>query len=118
MPTVLVVDDKPSQTQLLSIMLTQLGVECITAHSGTEGIQSAKNYQPDLVLMDWIMPSDTLNGADATRALLSDPDTRHIPIIACTAVADSNEAMQAGCTDFLRKPFDMNMLRQKIQRYI
>lgn len=118
MPTVLVVDDKPSQTDLICIMLRKLDIDCLVAHSGRDGLQSARNNLPDLILMDWIMPADTMTGMDAVKALISDPTTQHIPIIACSAVVDPTQALQAGCTDYIRKPFDFEALRQKLQRHI
>jgi len=118
MPTVLVVDDKPSQTELMSVMLKQLGLECIVAHTGIEAVQLAKKWLPDIIIMDWIMPADTLTGIDATRAILSEQSTNHIPVIACSAIDDMSQATCVGCVGYMRKPFGLDVLRNTIQKYL
>ncbi len=118
MSTVLVVDDKPSQTEVMCILIGQLGLDCLAAHSGIEAVQSAKQFQPDIILMDWVMPSETWTGMDAVQQLISDPSTQHIPIIAFSAVADLSSAIQIGCADYFNKPFGKDILLQKLRPFI
>jgi|GEM_PF-1070535 len=118
MSTVLVVDDKPTQTQLICLMLNQLGMDCLVAHSGVEAIETAKQHIPDLIIMDWIMPAKTLTGADAAQAILSDSETQHIPVIACSALDDMSQAQSIGCVDCLQKPFHMDILKHIVQQFV
>ena len=67
---ILVVDDSPTERHVLVELLTRKGYQVLTAESGEEGIEKAKNEQPDLVLMDVVMPG--LNGYQATRTLTRD----------------------------------------------
>jgi len=118
MPTVLVVDDKPSQTELMCVLLGHLGLECIVAHSGIEAVQIAKHQMPDVIIMDWVMPANTLTGMDATRAILSEQTTNHIPVIACSAIDDMSQATCIGCVGYMRKPFGVDALRKMLQSYL
>ena len=54
---ILIVDDNPEQSELMCIMLTKLDIECIVAYTGMEAIELAKDHLPDVIVMDWIMPS-------------------------------------------------------------
>ena len=118
MHKILVVDDQPTQTQVMCHILSILDIECIVAHSGREAVQLAKNQQPDLILMDWIMPAETLTGNAAIQEILADEATRHIPVIACSAVIDLSQAMSAGCVDYVQKPFDPDQFLDKIRRHL
>ena len=77
---ILIVDDSPTERHVLNDMLTKAGYEVVASDNGEDAIQKAKSVQPDLILMDVVMPG--LNGFQATRAISRDPETRSIPIIA------------------------------------
>ncbi|MFN6170716.1 MAG: response regulator [Burkholderiales bacterium] len=79
---ILVVDDSPTERTFLEGLLTKAGYSVIHAASGEEGVEAAKRDQPDLVLMDVVMPG--LNGFQATRAITREETTKHIPVIICT----------------------------------
>jgi len=79
---ILIVDDSPTDRQSLLEKLSKHGYQCVTAESGDEAIAKSKSEQPDLVLMDVVMPGT--NGYEATRAIARDGATRHIPVIICT----------------------------------
>ena len=115
---ILIVDDSPPQIELMSIMLARLGIECIAANSGEEAIHLAKRFIPDVILMDWIMPSETLTGNDATRQILSDKSICHIPIIACSAVAERSQVFAEGCVDFIAKPFRLDVLLNTVRNHL
>ncbi len=115
---VLVVDDKPMQTELMCAMLAHMGIDCIVAHSGEEAVYAAVHQSPDLILMDWIMPTATLTADEAVREILSNHLTHHIPIIAFSAFDDLRQALEIGCVDYLYKPFKMTLLAEKLYPYL
>jgi twitching motility two-component system response regulator PilH len=87
----------------------------VTAQSGDEGIAKSKTEQPDLILMDIIMPGT--DGFKATRAITHDDATKHIPVIVCTSKkleTDRVWGMRQGARDYLVKPIDPKELLAKI----
>ena len=113
--TILIVDDSPTERHVLSELLTQNGYQVITAENGEEGVQKAKNEQPDLILMDVVMPG--LNGYQATRTLTRDETTKHIPIIVCTSKGQETDriwGLRQGALDYIVKPVDAQDLLSKI----
>ncbi len=115
---ILIVDDNPAQSELLCILLAKLNIECIVAYTGLEAVELAKDLLPDVIVMDWIMPSETLTGSDATRQLQSDASTSHIPVIACSAISERAQVVAVGCVDFIQKPFRTDMLLNTIRNYL
>jgi len=81
-PTVLVVDDEPPTVELLSDMLTSQGFRVLPAHDGQQGIALARAEQPDLIVLDLVMPG--LTGFDVVRELREYPESREIPILIFT----------------------------------
>ena len=79
MSKVLVVDDSPTEVFQFKAMLEAHGFEVITAENGREGVETAVSEQPDIVLMDIVMPD--MNGFQATRQLTRQPKTKHIPVV-------------------------------------
>lgn len=79
MPKILIVDDSPADIRELSALLTRRGYEVIQAADADAGVKAAVQQQPDLVLMDIVMPGT--NGFQATRQLSRGADTSHIPVI-------------------------------------
>lgn len=118
MSTILVIDDNPSQTRLMCMLVYQLGLECHQAYSGHDGIAIAKEKQPDLIIMDWVMPVEKLTGTMTVQRLKSDPMTHHIPVVACSAVDNLQEAIDMGCAEYIHKPYNPEAFRQMIKRYI
>ncbi len=119
MKKVLVVEDDPGMRRLLTLELELMGVEPITAGGGKEGILKAISEQPDLVLLDILMPD--MDGRDAARILRRNPKTKDIPIIAETALSDRqdlNSCVDAGCNDYLVKPFSYKDLQKKLHVFI
>jgi len=115
---VLVVDDKPSQVEMICAMLSRIHIECIPAYSGIDAVKIAKETQPHLIIMDWVMPAETLTGSDAVQQILSDKATDHIPIIACSAASNLRDVLSIGCVDCLAKPFHLHTLHEKVQQYL
>ena len=114
---VLVADDCTTNTHLAKLLLEKLGFDVELAESGTEAIEKASNTIFDLIFMDIQMPG--MNGYEATRTLRR--DGLNTPIIALTANAlkgDCNKCMEAGCNEYLSKPFDRKQLVSIIEKYI
>ncbi|RSZ57371.1 response regulator [Massilia atriviolacea] len=104
---ILVVDDSLVQRLIVSELLTRHGHRVILATDGKEAVEMARSEQPDLIVMDVIMPN--LNGFQATRAITNDESTWHIPVILLTSKdmdSDRVWALRQGATAFLNKPLD------------
>ena len=114
--TVLVADDDEDILQLVSFRLERAGYNVITASDGQKAIAAAREHQPDLAVLDVMMPG--MNGYDVTRALRADEATAQIPVILLTArvqEADVSRGFEAGADDYLRKPFSPQELRSRVQ---
>ena len=115
MARILCVEDSEDNLFVLHRRLSRAGFEVKVATNGREGVEWAKTLLPDLVVMDLNLPG--LNGLEATRALKSQPETRHIPIIVLTAHTSDRsreEAFAAGCDDYDTKPIDVAGLLRRI----
>jgi twitching motility two-component system response regulator PilH len=115
MARILIVDDSPTELHVLTRILQQGGHETLTAGDGEAGIATAKAQQPDVVLMDVVMPG--LNGFQATRKLSRDPETRHIPVLMVTTKdqdTDREWGLRQGARGYLIKPVEGRELLQKI----
>jgi DNA-binding response OmpR family regulator len=117
--TVLVADDDEDILQLVSFRLERAGYNVITASDGQKAIEAAREHQPDLAVLDVMMPG--MNGYEVTRALRADQATAQIPVILLTArvqEADVSRGFEAGADDYLRKPFSPQELRSRVQAII
>ncbi|MTW22509.1 response regulator [Allochromatium palmeri] len=115
-PTILIVDDSPTETHILSTTLKKAGYQVETACNGEEGVARARALHPDVILMDVIMP--VLNGYQATRQLRRDAETADIPIIMVTTKdlqTDRTWGLRQGATDYLTKPVDRQLLLERIR---
>jgi CheY-like chemotaxis protein len=114
---VLVAEDNPDSRDALRALLEAYGYEVLEAENGGEAIEKARSLNPDLILMDIMMPYK--DGLEATRTLRADPEFRQVPILALTAMAGSRElALKAGCDDYLQKPIDIPRLMQRIREWL
>ena len=114
--TVLVADDDDDILQLVSFRLERAGYTVVTAADGQQALAAARQHQPDLAVLDVMMPG--LNGYEVTRQLRADPATAAIPVILLTArvqEADVSRGFEAGADDYLRKPFSPQELRSRVQ---
>jgi CheY-like chemotaxis protein len=101
---VLCVDDDHDQRMLISFLLERHGMDVRTANSGQQGIDIAREWMPDLILMDLMMPD--MNGFQATETLRADPRTRDIPVLALTAYGEEqmrDKAKEVGINGFVLK---------------
>jgi twitching motility two-component system response regulator PilH len=114
MQLILIVDDSPTEVHVMQTALERSGYRTAVAADGAEGIRLARQMHPDLIFMDIVMPG--INGYQATRALLSDPDTRAIPIVMVTSkgqAADRAWGLRQGAVDYLVKPVSPDQLVEK-----
>jgi twitching motility two-component system response regulator PilH len=112
---ILIVDDSATDRQYLLETLSKQGFECVLANGGDEGIAKSKTEQPDLILMDIVMPGT--DGYKATRTIVKDESTKHIPVIICTSRNQETDrvwGMRQGAKDFISKPINANELLGKI----
>ena len=113
---ILVVDDSATDRLYLTEMLQQAGFSVVTAENGEECLTKVDAEQPDMVLMDVVMPG--LNGFQATRALSKNPATAHIPVIMCTGKEQATDrlwALRQGAKDCVIKPVSADELLAKIE---
>lgn len=116
MSKILIVDDSPTETHVLTTILESNNYQVVTAESGKEGVEVAKAELPDLVLMDVVMPG--LNGFQATRQLKKEPTTAHIPVVIVTTKDQETDkiwGMRQGAKDYLTKPVEEGNLISTIQ---
>ncbi len=119
MKKVLVVEDHPDMRELLILQMEKMGFLVIPASHGKEGVEKAVEEKPHLVLMDIMMPG--MDGREATRVLRSNPETQAIPILAATALFRESElrsCLEAGCNDYIVKPFTFKELQAKVREVI
>jgi DNA-binding response OmpR family regulator len=116
MKKILVIDDLPENVFLLQDRLENEGYEVITAYEGKSGLNKAISEQPDLILLDIMMPDIT--GLDVCKKLVSNEETSHIPIILVTAkieAEDIKEGLEAGAFDYIKKPFNRIELLARVK---
>lgn len=116
--TILVVEDFEDARVMIKFLLEDLGYEVLEAEDGWKAVESVKRKRPDLILMDMALPM--INGLSATRIIRELHETSDVPIIALTASGQflQQQAMEAGCNDFLTKPLDIDKLKPVIEQYI
>lgn len=112
---ILVIEDNPDTRRFLQVMLNR-EFEVALAKDGVEGIELAKSVQPELIVLDVVMPS--LNGYDTCKRLKSIPETSNIPVIFLSArntTAEITYGLSMGADDYLPKPFDHKELLARIK---
>ena len=114
--TILYVEDNEDNIYVIKNRFARVGFTVLVAIDGEQGVAMAAAEQPDLILMDLGLPG--LDGWEATKRIKSQPETRHIPVIALSAHAmtgDREKALAAGCDDFDTKPVEMPRLLSKVR---
>ncbi len=104
---------------VLSRQLEMLGFAVITANNGVDGVEKAIGEKPDLILMDIMMPE--MDGREATRRIRAIPMLKDIPILATTVLfreSELNECIEAGCNDYIVKPFAPKELSSRIEKLL
>jgi CheY-like chemotaxis protein len=119
-PFVLVCEDEDDIVGLVVEVLASLGYGCIRAADGAEGFALAKEYRPDLVLTDALMPR--MDGRELCRKLKADPYTWQIPVVVMTSLYTSqkyrSEAIDLGASEYLAKPIERSQLAAIVGRFV
>ncbi|MBC8160691.1 MAG: response regulator [Roseiflexaceae bacterium] len=114
-PKILVVDDTPRNIRLLDAMLAPHGYTVIAAGFGLAALEKIKYEQPDLILLDILMPE--MDGYEICRRLRDDPATRMLPVVLITASSNQEKAraIEAGADDFITNPFNQAELLARVK---
>src|SRR5262245_10427312 len=115
-PRILVVDDNLTNLEVLRVRLNAHGYEVITAVDGEDALRRARELEPDLVLLDIMMPR--LDGISVLKELKGDTALPFIPVILVTAKADTRDivtGLEAGGDDYLAKPFEQATLVARVR---
>jgi two-component system cell cycle response regulator DivK len=117
--TVLLADDYDDARAILKTLLEMEGCRVVEAADGREAVELATRLSSeiDLILMDLSMP--VLDGYEATRLILGSEQTRHIPVVALSALCEQDtksKAFDAGCSDCLPKPLDFKLIEELLER--
>ncbi|WP_031484757.1 response regulator [Maridesulfovibrio frigidus] len=118
-PRILVIDDEPFNLEFLEMVLRQHGYRVSLANSGKMGMKLAESLQPDLILLDIMMPGET--GFECATILRLSPETSEIPIIFLTALDDPKSSLKgfdAGAVDFITKPFEYREVLNRIRLHL
>jgi signal transduction histidine kinase len=113
---VLVVDDEPFIVAALTELLEPAGYGVIGCGSGSEAVARARQYKPDAVVLDIMMPE--INGFDVLRLLKSDSSTASIPVIVLSVLDDRNKAIELGAAEYVRKPFEKDVLLENVRAHV
>jgi len=114
--TVLIVDDNPQNVELLQAFLETLAVRILTAADGVEALEKVKEHNPDLILLDIMMPR--MSGFQVCRTLKNDPKTKDIQVLMVTALnelGDIEQASDCGTDDFVSKPVNKFELLTRVK---
>jgi CheY-like chemotaxis protein len=116
---ILLVDDSPTVLLMERLLLQSEPYALLSASNGSEAVKAAFAQQPDLILMDVVMPG--MDGFEVCRILRSEEATRATPIILVTTKAGLEHVergYESGCNDYVTKPFNANELRAKIENFL
>jgi len=116
---ILFIEDEPDQIKLIKTRIEASGYDFEFAMDGETGLRKAKEYRPDLILLDLILPH--IDGFEVCKRLKKDPDTEKIPIIILTAIGikDAEAKVRiSGAESFLKKPYDSKSLMKEIKKFI
>ncbi len=119
MKRILAVDDEPHILRLVSFSLKAKGFDVVEATDGLSAVEMAESAQPDLILMDVMMPA--CDGYEACRRIKANPNTAHIPVVMLTAktqVTEQQAGLDAGALDYICKPFTPKDLVAQVNGFL
>ena len=106
MSTVLVVEDSPAQREMITDLLRGSGLDVSVATDGVEALEQIKSQQPDIVILDIVMPR--MNGYELCRRLKNDPRTQTVPVVMCSSKGEEFDrywGIKQGADAYIAKPF-------------
>jgi two-component system phosphate regulon response regulator PhoB len=115
-PKILLIEDEPSQVELIHYNLKAEGYEVLVASDGEEGLELALEEIPDLILLDWMLPK--VSGIEVCRQLRRSKITREIPIIMLTARSEESDKIRGldiGADDYITKPYSIKELLARVR---
>ncbi len=115
---ILIVEDEPVNSAVLQALLSEL-YHTDTVFSGEEALEYCKTKEPDLILLDLMMPG--IGGLETCKAIKANSDIAHIPVIFITSRSsdeDQNQCWEAGCVDFVSKPINGATLRNRVHSHL
>ena len=118
-PTVLLVEDESAQREMLAYNLEAEGFDVITADNGEDGLILVDENDPDLIVLDWMMPQ--LSGIEVCRRLKSNSKTCQIPVIMLSARADEVDrvhGLETGADDYVAKPYSVIELMARVKAHL
>jgi len=113
---ILIADDEPNQLELMAFNLENAGFSVIKAQNGKEALQFVEDHNPDLIIIDWMMPN--MSGIDVCRILRSRTDTKLLPIIILSARSEEGDkslGLDTGADDYISKPFSPKELISRVK---
>jgi DNA-binding response OmpR family regulator len=116
---ILIVDDEKDFVESVQFRLQFEGFECLVAYDGEEALLKAKGENPDLILLDIMLPK--MNGYKVCRLLKFDEEYKHMPIIMLTAKTQETDRLtgkETGADEYVDKPFVMDELVKMIRKYL
>jgi len=115
-PLVLIIEDEPSQMEVISYNLQKSGFTDLRAEDGETGLLLAEEHQPDLIILDWMLPQTS--GIEVCRRLKRQKLTKSIPVIMLTARGEESDrirGLETGADDYVVKPYSVNELMARIR---
>ena len=112
----MIIEDEPSQIELIQYHLKKEGYEVFTSHDGEDGLMQASEVLPDLILLDWMIPK--ISGIEVCRRLRRSSLTKEIPIIIVTARSEEVDKIQGldmGADDYITKPYSIKELLARVR---
>ncbi len=119
MKKILIVDDETDIAESLRFVLEAAGYTCYCAYDGEEGLRLAKDIEPDLMILDIMMPK--INGYKISRLLKFDKKYKDIPILMLTARSQDSDKLigeETGANEYITKPFDLDEVVAKVNEYL
>ena len=116
---ILLIEDTEDNREIIRDLMDSVGYELLEANDGAAGLAMATEHKPDLILMDIQLP--VMDGFEVTWRIKANPALLHIPIIAVTSYAlsgDEAKTREAGCDDYVAKPFSPRQLLAKVNEFL
>lgn len=116
---ILIVDDEKDIVETLKFIIESDGYDCIVAYDGEEALNLAKTQNPDLIILDVMLPK--INGYKVCRLLKFDSKYKHIPILMVTARTQHEDKIigeETGANEYITKPFDIDTISNLVKKYL